>query len=269
MWIDLSGCKPGPDDSLGKILEIGLSFPHLQRKQFPDDPDHWTGWELHVQERWEVGPAGQTPSRDTIVAGLVDLAQAASYAATMLVQEAEGLERRAEELEDEIEGQESDIEELEASLDEAEPDETACWKSGRRRGTGDYRCDECRGRDDCTLTCPCVTEALEAERAAGRASLAREQEKLAGLRKELEDLNVRLEFAERESVETAESMNLSVLIGPAVTPSVTRPRPIPATPAVTPARPCACGCGQPITSPRPEARYATGACRVRAHRARS
>jgi hypothetical protein len=32
-------------------------------------------------------------------------------------------------------------------------------------------------------------------------------------------------------------------------------------------RPCACGCGQPVTSPRPEARYATGACRVRAHRA--
>lgn len=33
-------------------------------------------------------------------------------------------------------------------------------------------------------------------------------------------------------------------------------------------RACACGCGQPVTSPRPEARYATGACRVRAHRAR-
>ncbi len=33
-------------------------------------------------------------------------------------------------------------------------------------------------------------------------------------------------------------------------------------------RPCACGCGQPVTSARPEARYATGACRVRAHRAR-
>jgi len=32
-------------------------------------------------------------------------------------------------------------------------------------------------------------------------------------------------------------------------------------------RRCACGCGQPVTSPRPEARYATGACRVRAHRA--
>lgn len=31
---------------------------------------------------------------------------------------------------------------------------------------------------------------------------------------------------------------------------------------------CACGCGQPVTSPRPEARYATPACRVRAHRAR-
>jgi len=31
---------------------------------------------------------------------------------------------------------------------------------------------------------------------------------------------------------------------------------------------CACGCGQPLTSPRPEARYATGACRVRAHRVR-
>ena len=33
-------------------------------------------------------------------------------------------------------------------------------------------------------------------------------------------------------------------------------------------RPCACGCAQPVTSPRPEARYATGACRVRAHRKR-
>jgi hypothetical protein len=32
-------------------------------------------------------------------------------------------------------------------------------------------------------------------------------------------------------------------------------------------RSCACGCGQPVTSLRPEARYATGACRVRAHRA--
>ena len=38
------------------------------------------------------------------------------------------------------------------------------------------------------------------------------------------------------------------------------------TPAVT-ERPCACGCGRSVTSPRPEARYATGACRVRAHRA--
>jgi hypothetical protein len=40
----------------------------------------------------------------------------------------------------------------------------------------------------------------------------------------------------------------------------------PVTAAVT-GRLCACGCGQPVTSPRPEARYATGACRVRAHRA--
>lgn len=39
------------------------------------------------------------------------------------------------------------------------------------------------------------------------------------------------------------------------------------TPDVT-ARSCACGCGQPVISPRPEARYATGACRVRAHRNR-
>jgi hypothetical protein len=42
-------------------------------------------------------------------------------------------------------------------------------------------------------------------------------------------------------------------------------------PAVTPAvtdRPCACGCGRPVTSPRPEAKYASGACRVRAHRAK-
>jgi hypothetical protein len=40
------------------------------------------------------------------------------------------------------------------------------------------------------------------------------------------------------------------------------------TPPVT-GRLCACGCGQPVTSPRPEAKYATGACRVRAHRERS
>jgi hypothetical protein len=40
------------------------------------------------------------------------------------------------------------------------------------------------------------------------------------------------------------------------------------TAAVTP-RACACGCGEPVTSPRPEARYATGACRVRAHRERA
>jgi hypothetical protein len=39
------------------------------------------------------------------------------------------------------------------------------------------------------------------------------------------------------------------------------------TPAVTD-RLCACGCGRPVTSARPEARYATGACRVRAHRER-
>jgi hypothetical protein len=31
---------------------------------------------------------------------------------------------------------------------------------------------------------------------------------------------------------------------------------------------CACGCGQLVTSPRPEAKFATPACRVRAHRAR-
>jgi hypothetical protein len=41
----------------------------------------------------------------------------------------------------------------------------------------------------------------------------------------------------------------------------------PVTPAVT-GRLCACGCGQPITSARPEAKYASGACRVRAHRTR-
>jgi hypothetical protein len=29
---------------------------------------------------------------------------------------------------------------------------------------------------------------------------------------------------------------------------------------------CACGCRQPVTSPRPEAKYASGACRVRVHR---
>lgn len=39
------------------------------------------------------------------------------------------------------------------------------------------------------------------------------------------------------------------------------------TPDVT--RLCACGCGRAVTSPRREARYATGACRVRAHRARA
>ncbi len=39
------------------------------------------------------------------------------------------------------------------------------------------------------------------------------------------------------------------------------------TPDVT--RPCACGCGQSVTSARPEARYASTACRVRAHRARA
>jgi hypothetical protein len=37
------------------------------------------------------------------------------------------------------------------------------------------------------------------------------------------------------------------------------------TPAVAPLRLCACGCGQPVSSPRPEARYATPACRVLAH----
>jgi hypothetical protein len=41
----------------------------------------------------------------------------------------------------------------------------------------------------------------------------------------------------------------------------------PVTPPVSD-RLCACGCGQPVTSPRPEARYATPACRVRAHRDR-
>ena len=40
-----------------------------------------------------------------------------------------------------------------------------------------------------------------------------------------------------------------------------------ATPAVT-KRVCVCGCGRPVSSPRPEAKYATGACRVRAHRAK-
>lgn len=30
---------------------------------------------------------------------------------------------------------------------------------------------------------------------------------------------------------------------------------------------CACGCGEPITSSRPEARFASATCRVRAHRA--
>ena len=40
------------------------------------------------------------------------------------------------------------------------------------------------------------------------------------------------------------------------------------TPVAT-ERLCACGCGEPVTSPRPEAKYATGACRVRALRRRS
>ncbi len=34
-------------------------------------------------------------------------------------------------------------------------------------------------------------------------------------------------------------------------------------------RSCECGCGAPVTSARPEARYASPACRVRAHRARA
>ena len=34
------------------------------------------------------------------------------------------------------------------------------------------------------------------------------------------------------------------------------------------ARPCACGCGRILTSPRRNARYATAACRVKACRAR-
>jgi len=33
-------------------------------------------------------------------------------------------------------------------------------------------------------------------------------------------------------------------------------------------RACACGCGQRVLSSRPEARYASNACRVRAHRSR-
>lgn len=41
----------------------------------------------------------------------------------------------------------------------------------------------------------------------------------------------------------------------------------PVTASVT-ERLCACGCGRPVTSPRPEARYAAGACRVRALRER-
>lgn len=48
-------------------------------------------------------------------------------------------------------------------------------------------------------------------------------------------------------------------------------RPAPAAkgaPPLATARYCACGCGRPVPSPRSEARFATGACRVRAHRAR-
>jgi hypothetical protein len=38
--------------------------------------------------------------------------------------------------------------------------------------------------------------------------------------------------------------------------------------AMTQVRVCACGCGEMVESSRPEAKYATSACRVRAHRQR-
>jgi hypothetical protein len=61
-----------------------------------------------------------------------------------------------------------------------------------------------------------------------------------------------------EYAKTAENPSADELLGRTYTPSV--------TPAVT-GRLCACGCGRPVAGHRADAKYASAACRVRAHRA--
>jgi hypothetical protein len=108
---------------------------------------------------------------------------------------------------------------------------------------------------DDRCTCPCTGTCAETagkERAELQAELAQAEgarETMRSLRRDLESL-------------TGDDDDWAIvapgwLFGPqSVTPPVTQ-------------RPCVCGCGQPVTSPRPEAKYATGACRVRAHRDRA
>ena len=43
-------------------------------------------------------------------------------------------------------------------------------------------------------------------------------------------------------------------------------QPVTPTPPAVTAKLCACGCGKPVSGARSDAQYATGACRVRAHR---
>jgi hypothetical protein len=85
-----------------------------------------------------------------------------------------------------------------------------------------------------------------------------DRKKLAGLKRDLEGEQAELEADEDTALLAARKVIDFLLSGvKSVTPPVTEP-------GTT--RPCACGCGQPVTSPRPEAKYATGACRVRVHR---
>jgi hypothetical protein len=167
--------------------------------------------------------------------------------ATMVIAgESERLPEQIRELEDEDERLADEMDKAE----EAEQAGVSCAYDC------DYEC-ECSGRGccapegtQCTDACACVAE-LKA-----RARRETEQARTAWetARRELDAARARLAEVLGASIRYVDTFH-----GDKTHDAVTAP--------VT-ERLCACGCGQQVTSQRPEAKYATGACRVRAHRAR-
>ena len=138
------------------------------------------------------------------------------------------------------EGVETRIERLEESIeDQREKADEAAFSPE------DYLCESCPDEGECPA---CAADA--------QADLARERGKLAALEQELESL-----LAEAEASDV-----LAQKIGQKIARQAAFGNEAPVTSPVT--RQCAReGCGLPVSSPRPEALYCSGRCRVAAHRA--
>lgn len=226
------GVKIGPDDSTAKITSIEIKLPD----------DGAIG--ITLASEYRAGRWAE-PSRVRASTALARAIWKAAYTMTMI-------RGGGESIEEEIEALDDQYYELEASRGWDEPDP----------GGIDYNCEydcSCAAQGCCAAegvkcgtSCPCVRELLE----AAREDLARDQAKLVYLESQIHEKQAVLEEAQKVCAAVADkTMTYAISGDAAVTSAATRP--------------CACGCGRPVLSPRPEAKYATGACRVRAHRERA